>query len=69
LWFSLKINGIEHEIYNHCIGKIRSYTDISIRKKEMELVARWGDVNDHISNNENVTEIKWDPLGDNISVP
>jgi hypothetical protein len=35
----------------------------------MKLVARWGDVKDHVSNNENVTEIKWDPLGDNISVP
>jgi hypothetical protein len=35
----------------------------------MELVARWKDVKDHVSNNENVTEIKWDPLGDNISVP
>jgi hypothetical protein len=35
----------------------------------MELVARWGDVKDYINNNENVTEIKWDPLGDNISVP
>jgi hypothetical protein len=31
-------------------------------------VARWGDVKDRVSNNENVTEIKWDPLGDNISV-
>jgi hypothetical protein len=65
----LKINGVEHEIYNHVIGKIRSYTDISIKRKEMELVAGWGDVKDHISNNENVTEIKWDPLGDNISIP
>jgi hypothetical protein len=35
----------------------------------MELVARWENVKDHISNNENVTEIKWDPLGDNLSVP
>jgi hypothetical protein len=64
----LKINGIEYEIYNHVIGKIRSYTDISIKRKEMELVARWGDVKDHVSNNENVTEIKWDPLGDNLPV-
>jgi hypothetical protein len=35
----------------------------------MELVAKKEDVKDHISNNENVTEIKLDPLGDNISVP
>jgi hypothetical protein len=35
----------------------------------MELVAKKEDVKNHISNNENVTEIKWDPLGDNISVP
>jgi hypothetical protein len=35
----------------------------------MELVARWENVKDHISNNENVTEIKWDSLGDNMSVP
>jgi hypothetical protein len=28
-----------------------------------------GDVKDYISNNENVTEIKWDSLDDNISVP
>jgi hypothetical protein len=35
----------------------------------MELVAKWGDVKDHVSNNENITEIKWDPLGENISVP
>jgi hypothetical protein len=35
----------------------------------MELVARWESVKDHISNNENVTEIKWDLLGDNISIP
>jgi hypothetical protein len=35
----------------------------------MELGARWRDVKDHVSNNENVTEIRWDPLGDNISVP
>jgi hypothetical protein len=34
----------------------------------MELVARWGDVKDNISNNENITEIKWDPLGDNLPV-
>jgi hypothetical protein len=69
-WFSLKINGIEHEIYNHGIDKIISYTDISIRRKEMELVARWEKANDYVSNNENVnvTKIKWDPLGDNLSV-
>jgi hypothetical protein len=69
-WFSLKINGVEHEIYNHVIGKIRSYTVISIKRKEIELVTRWADVKDHISNNENVnvTEIKWDPLGDNLPV-
>jgi hypothetical protein len=42
---------------------------ISIYREEMELVAKWGDVKDYISNNENVTEIKWDPFGDNISVP
>jgi hypothetical protein len=35
----------------------------------MELVAKKEDVKDHISNNENVTEIKWDRLGDNISIP
>jgi hypothetical protein len=31
----------------------------------MELVARWEDVKNHVSNNANVnvTEIKWDPLG------
>jgi hypothetical protein len=35
----------------------------------MELVAKWGDAKDYICNNENVTEIKWDPFCDNISVP
>jgi hypothetical protein len=35
----------------------------------MELVAKWGNVKDYISNNENVIEIKWDPFVDNISVP
>jgi hypothetical protein len=35
----------------------------------MELVVKWENVKDYISNNENVTEIKWDPLGDNISIP
>jgi hypothetical protein len=35
----------------------------------MELVAKKENVKNHVSNNENVTEIKWDPLGDNISVP
>jgi hypothetical protein len=35
----------------------------------MQLVAKKENVKDHVSNNENVTEIKWDPLGDNISVP
>jgi hypothetical protein len=34
----------------------------------MELVAKKEDVKDHINNNENVTEIKWDSLGDNIPV-
>jgi hypothetical protein len=34
----------------------------------MELVAKKENVKHHVSNNENVTEIKWDPLGDNISV-
>jgi hypothetical protein len=60
---------VEHEIYNHGIGQIISYTNISIRRKEMELVAKKENVKDHVNNNENVTEIKWDPLGDNISVP
>jgi hypothetical protein len=67
--FSLKINGIEHEIYNHdTINKITSYLNIFINK-QMGLVARWGDVKDYVNNNENVTEIKLDPLGDNISIP
>jgi hypothetical protein len=35
----------------------------------MELVTKKENVKDHVSNNENVTEIKWDPLGGNISVP
>jgi hypothetical protein len=42
---------------------------ISIKSEEMGLVAKGGDIKDHVSNNENVTEIKWDPLGDNISIP
>jgi hypothetical protein len=68
-WFSLKIKGVKDEIYNHRIGGIISYTGISIRRTEMELVAKKENVKDHVSNNENVTEIKWDPLCDNISVP
>jgi predicted DNA-binding protein (UPF0278 family) len=69
-WFSLKINGIGYEIYNrNCNGQIISYMGISIDREEMELVAKEEDVNDHISNNVNVTEIKWDPLGDNLQVP
>jgi hypothetical protein len=35
----------------------------------MELVAKKENVKNHVSNNENITEIKWDPLGDNISIP
>jgi hypothetical protein len=35
----------------------------------MELVTKKEDVKDHISNNVNVTEIKWDPLCDNIQLP
>jgi hypothetical protein len=42
---------------------------ISIKKEEMEFVAKWEDVKDYINNKENVTEIKWDPFGDNISIP
>jgi hypothetical protein len=42
---------------------------ISIKSEEMKLVAKWEDVKDYINNKENVTEIKWDPFGDNISVP
>jgi hypothetical protein len=69
-WFSLKINGVEHHIYNYkAITKIITEMNISIKNKEMGLVAKGEDVKDHVSNKENVTEIKWDPLGDNISVP
>jgi hypothetical protein len=68
-WFSLKINGIGQEIYTHCIGNTISYTAISMRRKEMELVAKGENVKDYISNNVNVTEIKWDSFGDNLSVP
>jgi hypothetical protein len=60
--FSLKINGVEHEIYNHRIGSTISYTGISIRRTEMELVVKKENVKNHVSNNENVTEIKWDLL-------
>jgi hypothetical protein len=42
---------------------------ISIKSKDMELVAKGEDVKDYINNNENVTEIKWDPFDDNISIP
>jgi predicted DNA-binding protein (UPF0278 family) len=69
-WFSLKINGVEHHIYNYkAVSKITSYMNISIKNKEMGLVVKGEDVKDHVSNKENVTEIKWDPFGDNISVP
>jgi hypothetical protein len=51
------------------IGEIMSYASVSMDQKEMELVAKKEDVKDQISNNENVTEIKSDPLGDNISIP
>jgi hypothetical protein len=50
------------------IGKIMSYTKVSIDQKEMGFVANGEDVNDYISNNVNVIEIKWDPLGDNITI-
>jgi hypothetical protein len=42
--------------------------NISIKNKEMGLVAWREDVKDYVSNKENVTEIKWDPLGDNLPV-
>jgi hypothetical protein len=42
---------------------------ISLQKEEMEFVAKGRDIKDYISNNENVTEIKWDPFDDNISIP
>jgi hypothetical protein len=32
-------------------------------------VANVEDVKDHINDDVNVTEIKWDPLGDNILIP
>jgi hypothetical protein len=35
----------------------------------MEFVVKGEDVKNYISNNENVTEIKWDPFDDNISIP
>jgi predicted DNA-binding protein (UPF0278 family) len=59
-----------HDIYNgNAIGKIIYYAEISIKMKEMEFVAKGEDVNDHISNNLNITEIKLDPLDDNIPIP
>jgi hypothetical protein len=41
---------------------------ISIQSEEMGLVAKGGNIKDYVSNNENVTEIKWDPFGDNLPV-
>jgi hypothetical protein len=35
----------------------------------MEFVAKKEHVNDYISNNVNVTKIKWNPLGNNIPIP
>jgi hypothetical protein len=42
---------------------------ISVESKELGLVATGENIIGHVSNKENVTEIKWDPLGDNISIP
>jgi hypothetical protein len=42
--------------------------NISIKNKEMGFVAKGENVKDYVSNKENVTEIKWDPLGDNLPV-
>jgi hypothetical protein len=42
---------------------------ISIQKEEMKFVAKGRDIKNYISNNKNVTEIKWDPFDNNISIP
>jgi hypothetical protein len=68
-WFSLKINGVEHEIYNHSVINKLDDMHITTKTEKDGFVTEGRNIKEYVSNSENVTEIKWDPFDDNISIP